>query len=167
MNGYTKVNTFFKKLPEGNVDNCNFLYTFFVVTGIVIIGYYVSMLLFYGEQKVLVSKDFLNTKYFDSKCFGPIGPWPISHFILYFVIGLFFPNCDFVVILVSVLWELYEQIMKNYNANKDVGDKGTVYTGSWWQGNLYDIFINLLGFYFGKLAVYTLNLNIKIPYINS
>lgn len=101
--------------------------------------------------------------------------WPISHLVLFFVLGLLFPNCDALVIGAGALWEgieclggFFSGAIANgkYQPRKNM-ETGTVeYAGSWWSGSMKDIIVDIAGFYLGKLCVNILDLNIRIKGIN-
>ena len=119
----------------------------------------------------------MNRVIFNLPVIGKVSGWPLSHFVLFLVLGLLFPGCDLLVLSIGVGWEIWEEIFGRYV----VGDREKVplfYSDSskeedldiqytrWWSGSLKDVGFNFVGFYFGKLVVHTFNLDIKIPYIN-
>ena len=71
---------------------------------------------------------------------GCVDYWHISHFILWFIVGKLSPNYHFIVILVSILWELFEHFcFKNYKNCKSL-----------FCGRVEDIILNILGYTIGS-----------------
>lgn len=88
-----------------------------------------------------------------------IGPvtvswWPISHIILYFILGYLFPNCWLPIMLMGILWEIVEYIagLIFVHRRKIVTSKGLQYNDKWWSSNLFDPLFNAFGFVAGVLA---------------
>lgn len=82
--------------------------------------------------------------------------WPISHFILFFIIGLLFPGCDYFAILAGIGWELvevgmYHALNKDRQGVRNLNSNFVEYSESWWAGSFKDIFMNIIGFYTGKI----------------
>jgi hypothetical protein len=86
---------------------------------------------------------------------GPISWWPISHFLLFLILGFLFPDCGVFIITAGILWEIFESIMAIIQG----GPQQTVKSGSgnsveyeftWWAGSFKDIFMNTTGFFIGK-----------------
>jgi len=75
-----------------------------------------------------------------------ISGWSISHYILYFVLGFYFPEYIYLILISSSIWELIEEgiayIVRNYFA----GDKLAYMRDSWkMQGNTWDVIWNNVG----------------------
>lgn len=85
-----------------------------------------------------------NEEFMGSRC---CSSWPLSHFIFFAVLGVFFPTCGIVVNIMGILWEFFEGGQMNRDS-----DGKTEYV-EWWQGNTRDIFFNVMGFLFGKFIV--------------
>lgn len=98
----------------------------------------------------IVNEDPMNELLFTVDFMG--GPccsgWPLSHFMLFAVLGILYPTCGVIVNLLGILWELYEgpPVVRHE-------DNTVEYIGQWWQGNLRDIFFNITGFLVGKFIV--------------
>lgn len=98
----------------------------------------------------IVGKDPLNIKYFHlvgNCCSG----WAIGHFVLYFIIGLLYPDCGILAIGFGALWELIEVIIGSFQEKNKNPNPNVQYANKWWAGNMIDIFINAAGFYTGAL----------------
>lgn len=84
---------------------------------------------------------------------GPISWWPISHLILFFILGAFFPMCAGPAIIGGIVWELFERLMYSFGhdvfALKVMND-GEIQYSTWWNGSFFDIIMNIVGFYLGK-----------------
>jgi hypothetical protein len=76
--------------------------------------------------------------------------WPISHFVVYFILGLMFPHpgCAVFFMVGGVLWEVFEEFMGTIASNNVVVAEGVQYR-SWWSGRVDDIFYNALGYFVG------------------
>jgi hypothetical protein len=106
--------------------------------------------------------DVLNKKIFDMPIFGErcCSYWPISHFVFYFILGLFFPQCGLIAMTLGVLWEIFEtlfgRVMEGVSQNPTpTNDSANVeYNGQWMTGSLKDILFNFAGFYSAKALLY-------------
>lgn len=98
-----------------------------------------------------VQCDLLNVRVFhwgEACCSG----WPISHFTLFLVLGVFFPDCWLPILTLGVLWEVLEFLPGFIGGAKHApvrNDGKYQYTDDWWQANIYDIFFNAVGFFVG------------------
>jgi hypothetical protein len=142
-------------LPQ--YKRCKRLYLFFLIIGGIIVGYWLLMNLIFPTFLVQ-EKDFMNTKiidfpYLENCCSW----WPISHFILFFFIGIIFPQCGPLAMTAGILWEFFEigmnvatkgphQVMKNKDGSYE-------YTQNWWAASFKDILFNFAGFYLGKFVI--------------
>lgn len=82
--------------------------------------------------------------------------WPISHFILFFILGYFFPECWWELIIFGVLWELFEVVMwlfmKRGRQSVRNTQSGTIeYSADWWAGSFKDVLMNSIGVLTGVL----------------
>ena len=72
---------------------------------------------------------------------GCVDYWHISHLVLWFIVGKLSPNYHFIVVIVSVLWELFEHFcFKNYKKCKSI-----------FCGRFEDIVLNILGYSIGSI----------------
>ena len=69
--------------------------------------------------------------------------WSIIHILLYTIIALFIPNKWWLIIIISIIWEIYEYIMSKIYDNK--------YYGEVIMNRIFDIGFNLLGYYIGSI----------------
>jgi len=81
--------------------------------------------------------------------------WPISHFILFTIIGFLFPDCDLMAIAAGVGWELVEMTVyyamgANRQGVRRTGSERVEYSSSWMAGSFKDVVMDILGFYLGK-----------------
>jgi len=81
--------------------------------------------------------------------------WPISHFILFFIIAYIFPECWWQLIVLGVLWECVEVVLSVALEKKRQGARETngnvEYSNNWWAGSFKDILMNSLGVLSGVL----------------
>jgi hypothetical protein len=68
--------------------------------------------------------------------------YSIIHFIIYFILALFYPNKWIFVIIISILWEILE-ILLNYRKSKLWNETKL--------NKITDVIINLLGYGVGHL----------------
>jgi hypothetical protein len=89
----------------------------------------------------------------DVPLLGSMSWWPISHFILFFFLGLFFSQCWAPALTAGVLWEIWEHIFGRYILKETESrlTDGNVQYGIWWSGSMTDIFMNVAGFVAGAL----------------
>lgn len=144
----------------------------FTVVGIIFL-YWVFMLVIYnGRDKDLVNNDPMNYVVFTIPGINHCcSMWPISHFILFFILGLLFPEEDLLIISLGVLWELTEDVffmIAGRGRQPLRNSKGDVqYAESWWAGSFQDIIVNTLGFYCGKAVIKASGKKICVPWLNS
>ena len=85
--------------------------------------------------------------------------YSIYHFLIYFIIALFYPNKWILILIISILWEILE-IFLNF------GNKNILFVGSdYWDeipiNKIVDIIFNLAGYGAGHLfLMYILKKNI-------
>lgn len=139
-------------------SGCLSMYKIFCfVVGLILI-YWVALLKVNGSERKAVYGDPMNRIVFDLKLpflEACCSWWPISHFILFTVIGYLYPKCDAVAILSGIGWELtevgvYYAMGADRQGVRKIGSENIEYSSSWWMGSFKDIFMNIGGFYFGK-----------------
>nr|QBK86384.1 MAG: uncharacterized protein LCMAC102_01790 [Marseillevirus LCMAC102] len=126
----------------------------------------------YGVRRIAIN-DVMNQKLFDMKILGEhcCSWWPISHFFLFFILGVLFPDCDVIILLGGVLWEFFEMSWamfegSNFQAIESKGKK-VEYSERWWAGSMKDILFNIVGFYTGKLLVKASGKRVCIPLLRN
>lgn len=118
-----------------------------IFIGVIILSFYVIA---YVNQNVKKINDPLNKILYELPG-SQATIWQLSHFIVYFILGFFFPFCDLPVILIGIIWELIEHIFGFLLPPiKVISKNGNISNVQWWHGSVYDIFVNILGFYLGK-----------------
>lgn len=153
---------------------CKGGYKIFFLIFIIISFYFIILKLFYKSNQEKIQNDMLNVKVIDvpflENC---CSWWPISHFILFFVFGILFPQCGVLVISIGIGWEIFESIL-SYLTNspeRQVMRESTLsndyeYSQNWWAGSFKDIIMNIFGYLTGLIIVKIFNLNISIKGIN-
>lgn len=144
-----------EKIPLGGP--CGGVYRIFLFIVLLICSYWIFLRLMYHDE--VVDNDPLNKLVFKAPFLeNCCSWWPISHFVLFFIIGLLYPNCGFVAMTGGILWELIEVIMSGLTRQPRQSirhDSGAVeYSSNWWAGSFKDIFMNFAGFYSAKLITY-------------
>jgi len=66
--------------------------------------------------------------------------WSISHFMLYFIIGNLCPHHLKEFMIIGLLWEIIERIIST------MIESPNVWTNKGWKGQLYDLYMNYLGY---------------------
>lgn len=157
------------KLPY--CDKCNGIYKLLVIVVFVIILYFIFLSRFF-EKGNPSSNDVLNKKLIDLSFLpgmdGCCSFWPISHFILYFILGLLFPDCFVILMLMGVAWEGFEVFADKYfERRKYKNEAGNIqYSDGWWGGSTVDLMMNFLGFVCGWFLAKKLGWKICLKYIN-
>jgi hypothetical protein len=151
------------------VDQCHGAYNMFALTILIIFIYFISIRFLYGFAKIS-KHDPMNKKLFElSLLEGCCSWWPISHFILFMILGMAFPNgCDFQILSAGILWEVVEMSLSSITNGKRqaiISNRKVEYSRNWIQGSAKDILFNFLGFYVGKLIYSMRKEKLKIPLI--
>lgn len=131
---------------------CLSVYKLFFLVILIIGAYYFYLKIFYAGQES--QSDFLNHVGFqvpfleDGCCSG----WPLTHYIFFLILGILYPECDLLIIVSGILWELFETLLSSFmKQKKPTADyTGTLQYEKWWSGSVSDIFMNILGYYTGK-----------------
>ena len=89
---------------------------------------------------------------------GVLDGWSISHFILYFLFGLYYPTKINFIIGMGILWELFEYFTSNSNIEILSSIRGISrckiksnenVNGDWFYAKLSDVFVNAFGAFLG------------------
>ena len=166
----TKVTDF---LPGSSKSNCAGTYRVFMVTVLLIVVYFPILRMIFGD--LFGHRDKMNQVLFELPIIGKVSGWPLSHFVLFFFLGILFPDCDLLVLTAGVLWEIWEEFFGRYilkdrtntpSYMSETGGRPDIQYTRWWSGSVKDIGFNIAGYYFGKLIARAFDLKIEIPYIN-
>lgn len=146
------------KCPFPQCEKCKGMYWIFVFVVATIFIYWIYLTTRYGMEEAMYH-DPLNfivfeIPYLENCCSW----WPISHFLLFLIIGLFYPTCDASAILSGIAWELFEvgahsmmKIERQGVRPQRADSKKVEYSENWVNGSAKDIVANIAGFYTGKL----------------
>jgi hypothetical protein len=134
----------------------------------ILIMYWLFLVMICGLANA-ASCDNINRVLFTTKTIGKFGGWNLTHLIFYYFIGLLFPDCILIAMIIGVLWEVFEEILGSFNVPGMVNMNTTKrpnlqYEGGWVKGNLTDLLCNFIGFVAGALTTEYL-LNGKPPQI--
>jgi VanZ family protein len=107
----------------------------------------------------------LNEVLFKSECLetvtndrnGEITGWVITHFILYFILGMVAPSQFSVWFTIGTLWELLEYLSGYIYKISGFKDKDQTFNDRWWCGSINDIIVNLFGLILGIFVNYFFN----------
>lgn len=127
------------------------------------------------HRKNIVHRDFMNLKIFDFPLLeNCCSIWPLSHFFLFFVLGVLFPDCGIPLIALGIFWEGFEVVCSRLSqfdrqAVREVrGLTAKVeYSENWWAGSAKDIVMNITGFAAGWFVAKKLGTKICIANLNS
>lgn len=126
----------------------------FVIVGSICFIYFLILQLPFVCKRLPHQCDILNRRIYDggATC---CSMWPLSHFIMHFFLGFFFPDCWLFIFITGVVWEVIEFLI-GYIGVKVFGKAGAVkndgdlqYTDRYWAANIYDIFFNVTGLAIG------------------
>lgn len=139
--------------------NCLGPIIFLLIIVLIILLWAIYLSTRHGED--MAQNDPLNKKIIDIPIFeNCCSWWPISHFIIFFVVGILFPNSDLIAIPAGILWEIIEMVIADFFGRQRQGmvDNDKIeYSENWWSGSFKDIVFDIVGFYLGKSMAYTLN----------
>jgi hypothetical protein len=128
----------FNYLPYGM--KCKYVYVLCTVAALIIF-------LNYALFKIH-NQDYMNEIVFrDLPILGDLSWWPISHFVLYLILGYLFPQCWILILSIGVLWEGFEKFYGDYVDSQKAEDGGEYST--WWAWNWKDVVMNIMGFLTG------------------
>lgn len=148
-------------------DKCKGAYVFMIAI-VFLIGFYSLFLITMYGYDHMGEHDLMNQKVFSiSMLDNCCSWWPISHLILFFILGLLFPYCDVPIITAGIIWELIEMILsKIFNRRRQgmrvKGSETIEYSGNWWAGSFKDILFNIIGFYLGKIVILSIQKKDKL-----
>ena len=151
---------------------CKNIYPILIIVVVVIVLYYFLLKNTIDSQNIAV-KDAMNKKVFTLPFTdGCCSWWPISHFLLYLVLGMFFPDCGIILMSLGVGWEFLETWMgKMISEGKPDIDENVAttidYKDGWWAGSMTDIVANFLGFVCGWFISKKLGFKFCLKHINS
>ena len=110
--------------------------------------------IFFLYNRDIVSADFLNRKLFSFRLLeNCCSARPVSHFILYTLLGYFYPYCWKLAITTGVIWELVEVVAHHVTGGErqpTIANGNVEYSTNWWAGTSKDIVMNTTGFLFGS-----------------
>ena len=110
-----------------------------------------------NSQFTIAQKDFMNQKIININLWKgntfTLSMWPVSHFILFFVLGYFFPNCWVWIFIAGAVWEILEFVVGYIAAQRNALLKTSTWTGIqykiWWGGSWADLLFNAAGLAMG------------------
>jgi hypothetical protein len=79
----------------------------------------------------------------------------INHFLIYFILGLFLKNQYKLIIILSLVWELFEYTISHINYTRQFLINYWFIPEKYWNepftNKIYDIIINIIGYYIGNM----------------
>jgi len=134
-----------------------------IIVSIIIVYFGILFFLFRKSGVRMSQRDFMNKHIFSLKIFGPdcCSMWPVSHLILFFGLGIAFPQCHLIFLIGGILWEMFEVVAGE--AQKTIEGRhirrkitGVEYS-VWWTASTKDIIFNVVGLYSGVGLRYLIN----------
>ena len=123
------------------------------------------------KQENIVHRDFMNLKIFDFPLLeNCCSLWPLSHFFVFFILGVLFPDCAIPLITLGVLWEGFEVVAASlYKKDRQSVRKSSniEYSTNWWAGSTKDIVMNIAGFCVGWFVAKKLGAKVCVENLNS
>jgi len=120
-----------------------------IISFVLIIVYYVARISTGQEE------DPLNRKVLDIPWLGGCCSWwPVLHFVMYAILGFYFPQCFLLLVIIGIAFEFFETGMGHVLQRCGVGDDVTLppspspdveYGRLWWYGSPKDVFFNIAG----------------------
>ena len=87
--------------------------------------------------------------------------YTITHFVIYFIISLYYPNKWIIIIILSVVWEILEMLL--HIAYDKILHVGSNYWDEISMNKIVDVIFNLLGYGAGHLfQKYILNTTLQV-----
>lgn len=78
----------------------------------------------------------------------------INHFIIYYIIGLFYPHKYKIILIISILWEIFEFILVQNDCLYYLTKKYWIIPEKYWnetkENKIIDVCVNLIGYYLGS-----------------
>ena len=113
-----------------------------------------SSVFIYGKLRCLYKENFIDI--LSIRFMKHIDGWILTHFIIYALTGIFFPETFFLSMIIGVLWEFIEiwigrnkpKFLKGFGDCK-YDNKQT----NWWYGQIKDVYADFFGFIFGKYII--------------
>ena len=122
--------------------------------GFIVYGIVIMLGIIYGRILKWTGKDILNNKIFNLNMFNEncCSWWPVTHFILYLILGIVSPECYLLWIFIGIMWEIIEYyigFLDNKNKLDSEKKSNNQYNDKWWTGSINDILFNILGLFIG------------------
>jgi len=152
-------------------EECAGAYRIITVIVVFILFYYLFLKGSVGDGKIAVN-DRMNYKVFDFPLLeNCCSWWPISHFFMFFVLGVLFPDCGVLLVTLGVMWELFEEGMDKLSGRERQKIKtasGKVeYSQNWWAGSMKDVIMNTAGFAAGWFVAKKLGKKVCVDGLNA
>ena len=128
--------------------------------GFIVLGIVAILGILYNAWMLITKKDPLNIivshqtifeKLFNEKC---CSWWPITHFILYLILGIVAPKHHLLWFFIGIIWELIEftaGVIFYKKGESDFIPESKEYGRRWWKGSFKDLVFNGAGLYAGIL----------------
>lgn len=126
------------------MNKCNLLYVIYfllAIVSIILISIYLSAT---PDERIIHSQNDPLSKTVFSMCGENFSFWPISHFLLYTIIGYLCPSFWMEATTIGICWELLEYNLGEYTSREQMSSKQ--YSGArWFRSSPYDIIFNTVG----------------------
>lgn len=135
-------------------QRCKGVFIILVLVALLVIAYWIFLMLTYRTVRI-VKYDFLNYEVMHTSFMRPLSFWPITHFVLFFILGFLFPSCYVLVLSLGVVWEIIEVIFSKVfrtpyqTVRAEATNYSLEYHDNYWAGSFRDIIMNFAGFGLG------------------
>ena len=100
-----------------------------------------------NNDECLIGKEKKVNGIFFNSC---VDYWHLLHIVLYILIGLLYPNDYILILIISIIWELYEHFMFKYLIKKSNCNEFSCL-------RIEDVFLNLFGYFIGSSLSFQLD----------
>lgn len=78
----------------------------------------------------------------------------LGHFLLWYIVGIYYKNKYIEVLFLGIMWEIFEYIISNNNEIKKIIIDNWIIPEKYWNDTLshkiVDITFNMIGYYYGN-----------------
>ena len=96
----------------------------------------------------------MNIKTYHSPISSTVDLSHINHFIIYFMFGIIYPNNYILILVISIIWEILENIIVRNKYLYYLTKKYWIIPERYWnetnKNKIIDLICNFIGYYFGS-----------------
>ena len=136
---------------EPTWERCKGVFVILCVIAVFVFLYWIFLMLRHRTTNI-TPYDTLNREVIRTSYMRPLSSWPLSHFILFFILGFLYPSCYVLILSLGIVWEGVEVLLSKVFRRSYQGvrsDTGLEYQDNYWAGSFRDIVMNFAGFGLG------------------